>query len=104
MELAFSVLLTGDVKNARSLLEQKTLIKNTERNAVMTHHQNLGEQTIRYSGSNLYLDLLRDLNRINSYFASIAYPILEQAGELRSSRLRQVMTEDDTEQITTAKT
>jgi phosphate:Na+ symporter len=39
--------------------------------------------------SSLHLDILRDLKRINSHLSSAAYPILEQAGELRSSRLRE---------------
>jgi phosphate:Na+ symporter len=38
--------------------------------------------------SSLHLDILRDLKRINSHLSSAAYPILEQAGELRASRLR----------------
>ena len=32
--------------------------------------------------------MLRDLKRINSHLTSAAYPILEQAGELRASWLR----------------
>jgi phosphate:Na+ symporter len=36
----------------------------------------------------MQLDVLRDLRRINSYQAAVAYPILEEAGQLRSSRLR----------------
>jgi phosphate:Na+ symporter len=39
--------------------------------------------------SSLHLDILRDLKRINSHLSSVAYPILEQAGELRASRLRE---------------
>ena len=38
--------------------------------------------------SSLHLDIISDLRRINSFFCSTAYPILEQAGQLRSSRLR----------------
>ncbi len=38
--------------------------------------------------SSLHLDILRDLKRINSHITSAAYPILEEAGELRPSRLR----------------
>ena len=32
--------------------------------------------------------MLRDLKRINAHLTSVAYPILEQTGELRGSRLR----------------
>ncbi|MCC4797683.1 sodium-dependent phosphate transporter [Enterovibrio norvegicus] len=89
MELACSVLLTGDIKNARALLEQKSVVKDIERRAALAHQEGLRDQTgLPAEGSSLYLDLLRDLNRINSHFSSIAYPLLEQAGELRSNRLK----------------
>jgi len=38
--------------------------------------------------SSLHLDIISDLRRINSFFCSTAYPILESAGQLRRSRLR----------------
>ena len=38
--------------------------------------------------SALHLDVLRDLKRINAHLTTVAYPILEQTGELRGSRLR----------------
>ena len=38
--------------------------------------------------SSLHLDIISDMRRINSFFCSTAYPILEQAGQLRKSRLR----------------
>ena len=38
--------------------------------------------------SALHLDVLRDLKRINAHLTTVAYPILEETGELRGSRLR----------------
>jgi len=38
--------------------------------------------------TSLHLDILRDLKRINSHLTSVAYPILDAAGELVQSRLR----------------
>jgi phosphate:Na+ symporter len=35
-------------------------------------------------------DILRDLKRIHSLICSVAYPILEAAGELQPSRLKAV--------------
>ena len=32
--------------------------------------------------------MLRDLKRINAHLTTVAYPILEEIGELRGSRLR----------------
>ena len=39
--------------------------------------------------SSLHLDLISDLKRINSHICSIAYPILDSAGALAPSRLKQ---------------
>ena len=38
--------------------------------------------------SSIHIDVVRDLKRINSHLTSVAYPILEAAGELSHSRLR----------------
>jgi phosphate:Na+ symporter len=38
--------------------------------------------------SALHLDVLRDLKRINAHLTTVAYPILEETGELHGSRLR----------------
>jgi phosphate:Na+ symporter len=89
MKLAFSVFLSGDLNSARNLLEQKTEVRDLEYGAVNRHQKRLreqGHQDINISA--LYLDILRDLKRINSCLVSVAYPILDQAGELRDSRLR----------------
>ena len=37
--------------------------------------------------STIHLDTIRDLKQINSLLASIAYPVLAKAGQLRTSRL-----------------
>jgi phosphate:Na+ symporter len=36
------------------------------------------------------LDILRDLKRIHSHICSVAYAVLERAGELQVSRLKEV--------------
>jgi phosphate:Na+ symporter len=45
--------------------------------------------------SSIHLDIIRDLKRINSHLTSVAYPILEEAGELSESRLRAVRRQED---------
>jgi phosphate:Na+ symporter len=35
-----------------------------------------------------HLDILRDLKRIHSHICSVAYPVLEAAGELQPNRLK----------------
>jgi phosphate:Na+ symporter len=43
--------------------------------------------------SSLHLDMISDLKRINSHICSIAYPILEQAGVLAKTRLKEPPTQ-----------
>ena len=38
--------------------------------------------------SSLHPDILRDLKRIHSHICSVAYPVLETAGELQPNRLK----------------
>ena len=90
MKLAFSVLMTSHLGNARQLFEQKMAIRENERRAIDAHQRRLREQVaVSPADSALFLDILRDLKRVNSHLASVAYPLLDLAGELRSSRLRQ---------------
>ena len=41
------------------------------------------------TGGTLDLDILRDLKRIHSHLCSTAYPVLERAGALQESRLKE---------------
>ena len=89
LKLATSVFVSGDHALARKLLIEKDHFRQLERDAADNHHERL-KSGMRESieTSSLHLDILRDLKRINSHLTSAAYPILEEAGELRSSRLR----------------
>jgi phosphate:Na+ symporter len=90
LKLATSVFVTDDRDLARKLLQEKEHFRLLERDAAESHHERL-KSGMRESleTSSLHLDILRDLKRINSHISSVAYPILEQAGELRASRLRE---------------
>ena len=39
------------------------------------------------AAANLHLDVIRDLKRLHSHIAAIAYPLLEAEGELARTRL-----------------
>ena len=83
------VFLAGEVKTARHLLEQKVSFRDLEMTAAESHFARLRAGRIEsIETSALHLDILRDLKRINSHLTSVAYPILETAGELRTSRLK----------------
>jgi phosphate:Na+ symporter len=87
-QLSLSVFTSGDVAMARQLLARKYKFIKRERKAVMNHLQKIRDDAAYDSRlSAMQLDVVRDLKRINSHLTSVAYPILEQAGQLRD-RLR----------------
>ena len=89
LKLALSVFISGDVKIARQLIEEKVAIRQAERAASENHLVQLREGRIAsIETSSLHLDILRDLKRIHSHICSVAYPVLEATGELQPSRLR----------------
>ncbi|OYT90424.1 MAG: hypothetical protein CFE43_18450 [Burkholderiales bacterium PBB3] len=89
LRLGMSVFLNGNVRDARRLLEEKTRFRDLERQYAATHIERLTDQSLpSIETSSLHLDLISDLKRINSHICSIAYPILDSAGELAPNRLR----------------
>jgi len=90
LRLGLSVFLNGDLKSAQELLAQKVLFRDLERAYANSHLARLAENTLdSIETSSLHLDLISDLKRINSHISSIAYPILEQAGVLAKTRLKE---------------
>ena len=90
LRLGLSVFLNADLKSAQELLAQKVLFRDLERAYANTHLQRLAGQTLEsIETSSLHLDLIADMRRINSHVCSIAYPILEDAGVLAKSRLKE---------------
>ncbi len=88
LDLAISTFMSGNLDLARNLLREKSTIRDLERRFTDNHFVRIGEgrpESILTSA--LHLDILRDLKRINSHVTSVAYPILERAGELAESRL-----------------
>jgi phosphate:Na+ symporter len=89
LRLGLSVFLNGDVKSAQNLLVEKERFRDLERRFHDSHLDRLAGQTVQsIETSSLHLDIISDMRRINSFFCSTAYPILEKAGQLRKSRLR----------------
>jgi len=89
LRLGLSVFLNSDVKSAHQLLVEKERFRDMERAFHDAHLDRLAGMAVQaIETSSLHLDLISDLRRINSFFCSTAYPILEQAGQLRRSRLR----------------
>ncbi len=87
--LSLSVFTSGDIAMARQLLAKKYKFRKLEKQAVVNHLNKLREDvTYNPRLSALQLDVLRDLKRINSHLTAVAYPILDAAGQLRSSLVK----------------
>jgi len=90
LRLGMSVFLNGSVRDAQKLLEEKARFRDLERAYAGTHLTRLAENTVQsIETSSLHLDLISDLKRINSHICSIAYPILDSAGALSRTRMRE---------------
>ena len=90
LRLGMSVFLNGNVRDAQKLLEEKARFRDLERAYASTHLTRLMDRTApSMETSSLHIDLISDLKRINSHICSIAYPILDSAGALAPSRLRE---------------
>ncbi len=90
LRLGMSVFLHGDLSSAQQLLAEKVLFRDLERSYAESHIERLTSNTVQsIETSSLHLDLISDLKRINSHICSIAYPILEQAGVLAKTRLKE---------------
>ena len=89
MTICLSVFVSGDLPSARRLIAEKERLRDLELEGRASHLDRLRSGKIEsIETSSLHLDVLRDLKRIASHLTSIAYPILDAEGELRSSRLR----------------
>ena len=90
LRLGLSVFLNANVRDAQKLLEEKARFRDLEREYATTHLERLSGKTVQsMETSSLHIDLISDLKRINSHICSIAYPILDSAGALAPSRLRE---------------
>jgi phosphate:Na+ symporter len=80
LELAISAFASSDPALAQQVLEQKLEISQSERKFRQAHIQRLHEG-LRESidTSEIHLDVLTNLKRINSHVTAVAYPILESA-------------------------
>ncbi|MEO8079425.1 MAG: Na/Pi cotransporter family protein [Caldimonas sp.] len=90
LRLAMSVFLDGHVRDAKRLLEEKAHFRDLEHEYAANHIARLRDNTAQsIETSSLHLDLISELKRINSHICGVAYPILESAGALTATRLRQ---------------
>jgi len=85
---AASVFMTGDVRAARILSQQKAEFRQREATAVRAHFARVRDQKDGLHPQAMALDLVRDIKRLNDHLvAGAAYPLLEASGELLPSRI-----------------
>jgi phosphate:Na+ symporter len=90
LRLALNVFTTRDITLARRLVAEKTAMREAEAKAADSHFARLREgRPESIETSSIHMDVIRDLKRINGHLASVAYPILEAAGELADTRLKE---------------
>jgi len=89
LRTAGSLLMTGDLRVARMLADEKVSFRDVEAQATSQHFEGLRSGRLDTAqASALHLDLLRDMKLINSHIvAASAYPVLERTGELLQSRI-----------------
>jgi phosphate:Na+ symporter len=89
LQLGLSVFLNTDLKSAQRLMAEKESFRDLERAYSYTHLNRLAGQSVQsIETSSLHLDIISDMKRLNSLFCSTAYPVLDDAGALRKSRMR----------------
>lgn len=89
LRLTLNVFTTRDINLARRLVGEKAALREAEARAADSHFARLREgRPESIETSSIHMDVIRDLKRINGHLASVAYPILEAAGELADTRLR----------------
>ncbi len=87
--LAFNVLVSRDAETARQLVLEKDRLRDREKETSQSHFLRLRDGSPKsIETSSIHLDTIRDLKQINSLLASMAYPVLEEQGLLRGSRLK----------------
>jgi phosphate:Na+ symporter len=87
LRIAFGVFMSGNVNEARKLIAEKAALRNTELEATERHLDRLREgRPETLETTSLHLDVLRDLRRIHSHICSVAYPVLDAAGEVATDR------------------
>jgi phosphate:Na+ symporter len=85
-KVACVVFMSADVAQARKLIADKAELRAAEIAAAERHFERLREgrpETVQTTS--LHLDILRDLKRIHSHICSVAYSVLEAAGQMQAA-------------------
>ena len=89
LQLAVAVFLRSDTRAAQQLVARKPVLWRMENESSERHIRALREHRDGGGGGDVYLRILRDLKRIHSHLAALAYPVLERAGMLQERLVRE---------------
>lgn len=79
LERAIAAVATGDRALAQEILEQRAVVRQRERELRQSHLDRLRAGLAEsLETSEIHLDVLTNLKRINSHITAVAYPILEE--------------------------
>jgi phosphate:Na+ symporter len=89
LKLACGVIASNDLGGARRLISQKDKFRIIENKILDAHFREPTQKVAKNLRRRaLFVDMVRDLHTIHSHITSAAYPIVDAAGLLRDSRLR----------------
>lgn len=89
IHLATKVFMEKRVDDAKALIRRKEKFRFIEHESTSKHLERLrSRKPETLATTSFHIDIMRDLKRINSLFSSCAYPLLETAGRLKTSRVR----------------
>ena len=91
LRLGLTVFLRGDLRAAQQLVARKEILWRLENEASERHIRALRERRDG-GGGDVYLRILRDLKRVHSHLAALAYLPLERAGLLQGRLVREPAT------------
>jgi phosphate:Na+ symporter len=78
LQMATNVFMSDDEDLAEHLIEEKRTFRDLDRDATQRHLERLRlGNAVSMETSSIHVDLLRDLRRINSHAAAIAYSVLD---------------------------
>ena len=82
LSLAITVFLREDIATAHQLISRKESVRRLEADASRQHFRKLQEDKNTWAESgDIFQRVLRDYRRVHHHIASLAYPLLERAGE-----------------------
>ncbi|QDZ12611.1 Na/Pi cotransporter family protein [Devosia ginsengisoli] len=89
LRLVPGAVTSRDLEAATRLAAHKDLFRKLEDRVIDDHlNQDAATKRVSLRASALFVDLVRDLHRINSHVAAAGYPVIEAAGLLNETRLK----------------